>query len=311
MLTAKVVGAPPIMSRIASFLQLHSAMSTSVVDAFCFTNPLIRVALRIACLPFTLELTRLGMKMEGMVAHDGDLKAASQWLLDIGAAGIQISGVEHVPAAGPLLFVGNHAGLGDAHSLLMASPRRDTKLMAHDFGILPGLRHFRAHVILVEREQPQKALRAALRHLRAGGSLLLYPRGEIEPDPGLYLEPALESLASWSRSMSLFARHVPGLAIVPVAVGGLISRRALRNPVVRRYRDEGRRHFLAATMQMMFPRYRDPLVSLHYGAALTGDRANYEEVLARMAGLVKRVHAEQASLLRQSGPRCAKRDLRL
>lgn len=252
------------------------------------------------------------MKMDGMVARDGHLKFASQWLLGIGAASVHIHGERNVPGQGPLLFVGNHAGLGDAHSLLMASPRRDTKLLAHDFGILPGLRHFRAHVIVIEPSQPHKALRASLRHLKAGGSLLLYPRGEIEPDPGLYLEPALESLGGWSRSVSVFARHVPGLVIVPVAVGGVISRRALRNRLVGRYRDHDRRHFLAATLQMLFPVYRDPLVSIRFGDALESQPAAYERVLARMTTLLKAVHAEQESLLkRETVKRPASQELRL
>ena len=271
-----------------AFLRLYHAMSTSVVEAFCFRNPLVNAALHIACAPFVLELTRLGLKMEGMIARDGDLKGASEWLLEIGAAGVHIQGAENIPLTGPVLFVGNHAGLGDAHSLLMSSPRRDTKLMAHDFGILPGLSQFRRHVIVVEPARPQGAMRAALRHLRAGGSLLLYPRGEIEADPGLYPESARESLADWSRSMVVFARHVPGLAILPAAVGGVISRRALRNPIVRLYRDHDRRHFLAATFQMMFPVYRDSVVRVCYGDALYGERGTYERALEQMSELLQR-----------------------
>ncbi len=266
-------------------------MSASVVEAFCFRNRLIKAGLHVVCAPFALELTRLGLKMEGMIARDGDLKGASEWLLGIGAADLRCWGAEKVPASGPVLFVGNHAGLGDAHSLLMCSPRRDTKLMAHDFGILPGLRQFRRHVIVVDSARPQRAMREGLRHLRGGGSLLLYPRGEIEADPGLYLESALASLAGWSRSMAIFARHAPGLAIVPVAVGGVISKRALRNPLVRLYRDHDRRHFLAATFQMMFPMYRDPRVRVVFGEALYGEGAALENVRGQMAGLLRRAGA--------------------
>ena len=275
------------------FLHLYRAMSTSVVGAFCFSNPLIKSALHIVCAPFVLELTRLGLKMEGMIARDGHLKGASQWLVDIGSKSIHIHGADNVPLTGPVLFVGNHAGLGDAHALLSASPRRDTQILANDFGILPGLRAMRRHVIVVDHSQPVASFRAALRHLKAGKSLLLFPRGEIEADPGFYLESALETLPQWSRSIELLARHVPDVAIVPFAVGGLLSRRALRNPIVRQYRESDRRHFLAATFQMMFPFYRDPVISLHFGRALCGERAKREQVLARMESLLRRVHVEQ------------------
>ena len=287
--------------RTSSFLQLYRAMSRSVVDAFCFSNPPIRAGLHVVCAPFVLELTRLGLKMEGMIARDGHLKGASEWLVDIGSRGIYIQGAENVPQTGPVLFVGNHAGLGDAHALLAASPRRDTQLLANDFGILPGLRAMRRHVIVVDQRLPVASIKAALRHLRAGKSLLLYPRGEIEADPGLYLEAALGTLPQWSRSVELLARHVPDLVIVPFAVGGVISRRALQNPVVRRYRNHDKRHFLAATFQMMFPVYRDPVISLCFGRALQGEGATRARVLAQMAVLLRRVHDEQRALSVGSG----------
>ena len=283
-------------ARINNFPRLYRAMSTSIVDAFCSTNPLINAALHILCLPFALELTRLGLKMERMIARDGHLGGASRWLVDIAAQGIHIQGAENVPREGPLLFVGNHGGLGDAHALLMASPRRDTQIFANDFGILTGLPMMSRHVIVVGTDDGFPALRAGLRHLRAGGSLLLYPRGAVEADPALYLDEALDSLRHWSTSMAFFARHTPGLAVVPVAVGGLLSRRALRNPVVKRYRDRDERHFLAATFQMMFPLYRDPVISLAFGEPLGGDEAGHEQITRQMERLLTRVHAEQREL---------------
>lgn len=278
---------------ISMFLPLYRAMSNSVVDAFCFSNPIINAALHIACAPFVLQLTRLALKMEDMIARDGHLKSASEWLVEIGSAGIHIQGADSVPRAGPLLFVGNHAGLGDAHALLAASPRRDTQILANDFGILPGLRAMRRHVIVVDPDQPVATFRAALRHLCTGKSLLLYPRGEIEADPCLDLESALASLTKWTGSLELFARQVPGLTILPVAVGGLLSRRALGNAIVRRYRDRDKRHFLAATFQMLFSIYRDPVISLRFGEPLAVERATQDQVRAQMARLLRRVHAGQ------------------
>ncbi|MCY4537146.1 MAG: 1-acyl-sn-glycerol-3-phosphate acyltransferase [Chloroflexi bacterium] len=272
-------------------------MSASVVEAFCFTRPALNAILHILCAPFILELTRLGIKMEAMIARDGHLRGASKWLVDIAARAIHIQGAENVPTTGPVLFLGNHAGLGDAFALLAASPRRDTQVLAYNFGILPGLQEMRRHVIVVDKRAPYSAMRESLRHLRGGNSLLLFPRGEIEDDPALALEPALASLAEWSRSFEFFARHVPDLTILPCAVGGVISRRALLNPVVRCYRDKDRRHFLAATFQMMFPFYRDPVISLHFGRPLRGETATHETVLRAMAQLLRRAHDEGRRLL--------------
>ena len=279
------------------FPRLYRAMSASVVEAFCFSHPALNATLHILCAPFILELTRLGMKMEAMIARDGHLRGASKWLVKIAARALHVQGAENVPTSGPVLFLGNHAGLGDAFALLAASPRRDTQVLAYDFGILPGLGEMRRHVIVVDKRAPYSAMRESLRHLRRGKSLLLFPRGEIEDDPALALEPALASLSEWSRSIEFFARHAPDLTILPCAVGGVISRRALRNPVVRQYRDEDTRNFLAATFQMMFPCYRDPVISLHFGRPLRGESASHETVLRRMAGLLRGVNTEQRALI--------------
>ena len=266
--------------------QLYRAMSSSVVDAFCADNRALIALLHILCAPFVLELTRLGIKMERMIASDGHLRDACAWLVDIATDSIDIQGAESIPREGPLLLVANHAGLGDAHAVLLASPRRDTLLLAHDFGILPGLPQFKRHVIVVDESRPLSAIRMSIRHLRAGGSLLLFPRGEIEADPALDLDLALESLAGWTGSIDLFSRHVPDLMIAPVAVMGLLSRRALRNPLVAMYKDRDKRHFLAATMQMMFAFYRDARVTVRCGRSLQGRDACRDVAVAEMRRLL-------------------------
>ena len=286
------------MPATRAFLQLHRGMSNAIVAAFCFTNPILNAILRIACLPFTLRLTRLGMRMERQIARDGHMRGACQWTIDIGSRGMHVTGAEAVPRTGPLLFVGNHAGLGDAHAVIAASPRTDTVIMARDNPILRDLPLMRRHVIIIDDGQPEPALRAALRHLQAGKSLLVFPRGEIEADPALDLDRALSSLAGWSRSTAFFARHAPGLRLMPVAVGGLISRRALHNFIVKRYKDSEKRHFLAATFQMLFTRYRDPIVSLHFGDPMAGEAACQDEVARRMQRLIRAAHHEQQRLHR-------------
>ena len=56
------------MTRHTNFPHLYRAISTSAVEAFRVTNPLINIILHLLCLPSVLELTRLGIKMEGIIA---------------------------------------------------------------------------------------------------------------------------------------------------------------------------------------------------------------------------------------------------
>jgi len=48
--------------------------------------------------------------------------------------------------------------------------------------------------------------------------------------------------------------------VLPVAVGGTISAAALRNPIPRLYRKRRDREWAAATLQVLIPAYRPPVV---------------------------------------------------
>ena len=108
--------------------------------------------------------------------------------------GLRSRGREHVPAAGPVLFVANHASFLDPPLVGSASPRHLNFLAkAELFGIplFGGLiRRLNAHPLRREGGDAA-ALRTALRVLKSGGALLVFPegtRGENEvlgtPKPG-------------------------------------------------------------------------------------------------------------------------------
>jgi len=278
------------------YWQLYRAMSGSIVEAFRFDNSILNGLTHIVCFPFVANLTRLGMEMEAIITRDGHMRGASQWIIEKAFSGIQVHNAECVPHNKPVLFVGNHAGLGDANAMMMSSPRQDTHTLVFNYGILPGLQAFHNHAIVVDKENPTLALRQTVRHLKAGNSALMYPRGDIEDDPALYLDSALDNLTHWSESIEFFVKHVPDLQVVPFGVGGVISRSALDNPIVRRYKNLKHRLFLAATFQLMFPMYRDPIISIFYGQPLSGKQATLTNVQRQMSRLIRNVHAEQTEL---------------
>jgi hypothetical protein len=99
-------------------------------------------------------------------------------------------------------------------------------------------------------------------HLRRQGTLLLFPGGQIEPDPAL-LPDAAAALDAWSESVDLFARLVPDLTIVPALVSGVLSPAALRHPLTRIRRAETDRRWLGATLQFIRP--ADVTVRVSFG----------------------------------------------
>jgi hypothetical protein len=94
--------------------------------------------------------------------------------------------------------------------------------------------------------------------------VLTSPAGKIEPDPAA-VSGAVETPDHWSVSADLFARLTPGLAVVPVAVSGVISPSALRTPLVHLRRHRPDREWLAATLQVLVPALRNVDANVEFG----------------------------------------------
>src|SRR3954452_21552742 len=146
-----------------------------------------------------------------IVGREG-LQAGHAWLLRQFVANVEVRGAEQVPPAGPVMVVANHPGLTDTSLLLASTPRSDMRIIAGDRPFLRALVHTERYLFyLAEGRSGQVGLiRAVTRHLRAGGGLLVYLGGTIEPDPAT-LPGAIEALENWSASTELFARLVGNL----------------------------------------------------------------------------------------------------
>ena len=133
-----------------------------------------------------------------------------------------VRGVEHIPAEGPVLLVGNHSGgtwIADTfifaqHFYDHFGPQRRFHQLAHDLVFkVPGLR------ALVERYGTVPASPANMsRALRRGAALLVYPGGDHET-----FRPSWESdqvdFAHRTGFVKLALEH--GVPIVPVvSIGG-------------------------------------------------------------------------------------------
>ncbi|MEO0563712.1 MAG: 1-acyl-sn-glycerol-3-phosphate acyltransferase, partial [Chloroflexota bacterium] len=195
-------------------------------------------------------------------------------------ASVSVESAEQIPVTGPLVITSNHPGIIDAMAVLANLPRTDVLTIARTRNLLHTLHNVSEHIIFVRDGEETAALRSAIRHLRKGGAILTFPRGEIEPDPALYPEAAADSLDDWSESVELLVRRVPGTQLVPAYVSGVISERALRHPLSRIYRQRAVRDYVAATLQIMFARFRDTHVTVTFGAPLAGSDIKISNISA-------------------------------
>jgi hypothetical protein len=214
------------------------------------------------------------------------LRAGGMWALEQMARSFETSGAEGLPEEGPLLVVSNHPGLADAVALFASIPRRDLKVVAARRPFLDALPNTARHLITVPEGGGRVGpVREAARHLRAGGALLTFPAGRIEPDPALFPKEA-RALEGWSESVALFARLVPGLVVVPAVVSSVLSRAALRNPLVLVRRREEDRRWLAAALQMLAPPLRQVRTRVDFGRPLSARGFAMEEALSEARRMI-------------------------
>ena len=192
-----------------------------------------------------------------MAAFDGltgekSLPVAARKTLKSFSQSLEIFGQEHLPISGPVLFLSNHPGMVDTLALFDAINRSDLRIIALNRPFLLSLPNTANHLIFISEDPGQRlrAVRQAANHLKAGGSLLTFPAGQIEPDPLVY-PGALESLQKWTDSAGVFLRFAPETSIVPVVVRGVLWERAVKFPLTRLKAIRQERESLGAALQLL------------------------------------------------------------
>ena len=228
------------------------------------------------------RLARQVATYDGIVGESG-LRAGGAWILEQMVRSAEVEGRENVPQEGPLLLVANHPGLTDTVALFAAIPRRDLRVVAAERPFLDALPNTSRYLLTMSEASSGRfgLVRAATRHLRRGGAVLTFPAGEIEPDPAV-LPGAVEALKRWTASADLFVRLVPGLAVVPAVVSGVLSPAALRNPLTFLRRWPKDRQRLAATLQTMAPTLHGVTVRIAFGQPIYAEaEATVSQVVLR------------------------------
>jgi len=256
-----------------------SRASTSLLDRLTDVNlDDLFDAAGLMCLRQTglQRLFRPSARRFAVVAHQFDnlvgeqgLAQGSSWLAHSMAAGVQVSGGDHVPATGPVVVLANHPGMTDTVALLASlASRPDLRVIALDRPFLRALPNVARHLILVPDHEVGRvrAVRAGVRHLQQGGALLTFPAGEIEPDPATFgRRKAIDSVLRWSDSFVLFARRVPQTRFIPAIVSNVISPEAQEHLLTLLRRTAHDKQRLAAVLQVALPRYRKMVAHVAFG----------------------------------------------
>jgi hypothetical protein len=185
------------------------------------------------------------------VGRIGTHRAARNLLQHL-VQGCKQSGAASIPGTGPLLIASNHPGGMDSISILAALPRTDVQFIISDVPFLRALRHCREHAVYASEDTHERlgAVRQMIRHLGSGGTVIIFPGTELDPDPS-FLPGAAERLKDWSRSIALLLRRVPETQLVPTIVGGVLSPRFHAHPLTKLAPVGWERIKLAEMLQIM------------------------------------------------------------
>ncbi|HWI41539.1 MAG TPA: lysophospholipid acyltransferase family protein [Verrucomicrobiae bacterium] len=170
-------------------------------------------------IPFTL-LHSLVAVIGGLFNRSGAFghRCALSWSrgsLRVARVRVTVSGTEHVPAAGPVVYMGNHQGNFDILALTTAIPRRFSWLAKEELFRIPvfGPAMRRAGYIPLDRSDGRRALKsidAAAAAIRSGISVVVFPEGTRSHDG---------SLLPFKKGAFLLAAKA-GVPVVPFTING-------------------------------------------------------------------------------------------
>lgn len=187
------------------------------------------------------------------VVGEGGLPAGARWLLPNFVKSHSARGAETIPAEGPLIIVSNHPAGVDSFVISSYVNRADYKAIIDDIPFFERLPHLRERVFIAPVDDAPSArirtVRETLRHLKSGGSLLLFARGGIEADPDFMPEPDGE-FDQWSRSLEIFLERVPETRVLITIVSGVISPATMNSPLARLRRERPDRQRIAFLTQL-------------------------------------------------------------
>lgn len=170
--------------------------------------------------------------------------------------GLIINNRDAVPNSGPLLVTANHAGFTDILGVLACLKRDDAKIVAQQKGFMRILRNINRHMLTIEPDSTFKltAIREIFRALNEGMAVVIFPKGQLEPDPAI-IPGAIETLDGWSDSIGIFLNKVPETRLLPVLVSGVLTEKAWNSRFAKLGWNQKRRQQFAMAAQFVAQRF--------------------------------------------------------
>ncbi len=206
----------------------------------------------------TDRFSRFGSNFDKLVAKSGFNKAIKHAVTFL-VGDVDVHGGNNIPKKGPLLVVSNHPGTYDAVTIVAQIPRDDVKIVSSNIPFIQNMRNAKRHFLFTTRDTYKRMIliKRAIRHLKSGGAIFIFPSGHIDPEPA-FMPEAMKELETWSRVVEIFIRKAPETTIQVAIVSNVLSQKYIKNLLTRlrkHWRDRQRiAEFLQVINQLVFRR---------------------------------------------------------
>jgi hypothetical protein len=226
-----------LFSQIMSVMGLKHPSWISRILYFFLSSPVKRMSAMV-------------VELDQNIYQEGCNKAAIKFMANF-VTDVDVRGAENIPMQGPLLLMCNHPAAYDVIILAASIQRDDLKILGSDVQFIKKLPNIANIIIPVPYHIPSRlqTVRASINHLKNGGSLLIFPRGDVEPDPAVS-PGAEESLIGWSASLELLLRKVPQTISVVAIASGILSKGWFKNPLIKLWKKYEQRQKVAEIFQI-------------------------------------------------------------
>ena len=206
-------------------------------------SPFVRVPIH--------RFSELAIGFDERIATLG-LCEAAEWFLRNFVRSVTVEGRANVPPSGPVLIASNHPGTCDALVIAAAAGRADLRILASRIPFLVRLPATREHLLFTAPDPLQRrdAMWSALRHLEAGGAVLMFPSGGIDPDPAC-MPGADTALDDRFGTVEVILKRAPDTRLLLTVVGGVLLPAYVHHPVTRLRRGRRDRQRISEYLQVI------------------------------------------------------------
>lgn len=197
------------------------------------------------------RVARILSDFDGTIGREG-ISAGFAELLARFVQNPCVYGAAHVPTEGPLIVASNHPGAYDIMLIGSILERRDLQIVSSTVRLFHAMPNFHGHLIEVGTtpEERRQVIPESVRHLEAGGAVLIFASGLVDPDPDV-LPGAHEALATWRPGVAALVSSVPHAAVMVTIASGVLSRRWVDSRLLRLQKVDWQRRKLAEMAQVI------------------------------------------------------------